>query len=134
MLNGMLQLMVDESARQTLLSLVPWDMDNTLQPGQVAHHVTLAFKPDDDEADRLRKQFAAGDATFHAKDVRWSDHICAVFGTVKVDGVELPEERHVTLAGTVSPVKSNDLKAGLTGVESEPVTGKCGMKFTEVSF
>ena len=133
-MNGMLQLVVDESARQSMLSLVPWDMDNTLKMGQVAHHVTLAFKPDDDEATRLRKQFSDGVVKFHATDVRWSDHICAMFGTVEVDGVELPEERHVTLAGTVSPVKSNGLKAGLTGVESEPVNGCCGMKFTEVSF
>ena len=134
MLNGMLQLVVDEAARSSLLSLVPWDLDNTLKEGQRAHHATLAFKPADDEAERLRQQFSSGDVQFTAKEVRWSDHICAVFGTVVVDGVELPEERHVTLAGTVSPVRSNDLKAGLTGVESEPVTGKCGMKFTEVSF
>ena len=134
MLNGMLQLMVDESARQTLLSLVPWDMDNTLQPGQVAHHVTLAFKPDDDEADRLRQQFSSGDVQFTAKEVRWDSSICALFGTVTVDGELLPKERHITLGGNVPPVRSNDLQAGGPGVSVEPVKGNCGMKFTEVSF
>jgi len=133
-MNGMLQLVVDDSAREAMLSLVPWDMDNTLQPGQVAHHVTLAFKPDEAEATRLRENFRSGDVQFIAKEVRWSEQICALFGTVKVDGVELPGERHVTLAGNVPPARSNDLQAGLSHVEAEPITGQCGMKFTEVIF
>ncbi len=133
-MNGMIQLLVESSFRWELLRMVPWDMENTMSPQQRGHHITLAYKPDDEEASRLREKYSQGQLTFNAKELRWSDEICALFGTVSLDGEELLGVRHITLGGSVPPVRSNDLKSGAPGVTSEPVNGHCGLTYKEVSF
>ena len=59
-MNGMVQLLVPDTHRQSLLSLFPWDMDNTLKPAARAHHITLAFKPNDETFDELLKEQQEG--------------------------------------------------------------------------
>ena len=131
-MNGMVQLVVGEEDRQSLLGLMPWDMDNTLKPEQRAHHITLAFKPDADTFSSLKDAFSKG-GWFQPTKVLASDNIAAVFGDVFVNGKHVLEDVHITLGGVVSPVSSNNLPD--TGeVVDDTLIGGMYLSFNVVEF
>jgi hypothetical protein len=139
MFNGMVQAIVSLTDRDQLMSLAPWDMNNTMSDNQMAHHVTLGFKPSDDEMQQLVDTFFGKEIIFNAKEVRWTDRICAVFGHLTVHLSDdrylmLPELRHITLGGTVSPRLAADLAVD-PSAEVEPLkSGSCVLQFHVVDF
>jgi hypothetical protein len=133
-MNGMIQLVI-VNFRDALLSLFPWDMDNTMSDGQRAHHITLAFRPHVDEAALLRLIYAeAKEITFTAVELRWNEEICALFGRLSVDGVEGPELVHVTLGGTCPPHLAAALLTDEECEVDEEVRGSSLLKYNEVEF
>ena len=131
-MNGMIQLLVPEADRPSMLSQFPWDYDNTLKDEQRAHHITLGFKPSDDEMAALIASYRDKQVEFEAIEVRGNEAICALFGRLLVDGVPESTLRHITLGGTVPPKRSNELDEAAP--YREPCRGRSLLQFHVVEF
>lgn len=111
MFNGMVQGLVLEGQRKVLAAFLPADTHNTMSASQCAHHVTLAFKPQDIEA--VRAKFQRGRLGFVARRLLCRHDVAAVFGDVVDFSASsiLRTDAHITLGGTAQPKDSLTLPA-----------------------
>lgn len=131
--NGMVQGLVPASVQDRIISsLYPTAINNTMKPEQRAHHVTLAYKPDDIEG--VRVKFATRRIGFAFSRMLARNDIAAILGAV-VDldsGEVLIHDAHITLGGTAAPKDAGTLSDNHN--YEEEAQGFCLLEYHEVEF
>jgi len=132
--NGMIQLVPSDVTKAKLRSLLFLSVKNELADDQCGDHVTVAYKPSQEDAEVLTWWFRNG-ATFVPHSLRADDEICALFGTLEIDGEPQYEfgEVHITIGGNIPPVNSKRLTQE-TATRTEPIVGEFKLTLQIVEF
>lgn len=118
----------------SMLDEVGTKFECTLEPDQKGHHVTLAYKPTQQQLQVVRDIFKDKQLYFSPTEIRWDNEIAAMFGYI-VESPAKPKQiggmYHITLGGTIAPVNSARLESKYVG--KEKVFGAFPLEYTEVT-